>query len=148
MGVVVSFDYTVWSAAYPELAVYVSSAQAQEYFNIATSVHRNDGGGPVNDATQQLNLLNLLTAHIAFLFAPPAAGQAPNNNLVGRINSASQGSVSVQAAYSNNVSDQMAWFIQTKYGAMYWAATAPYRTMRYVPSYCRRGVVGGRGFGI
>ena len=146
MGVVVQFDYGAWSALYPELAAGVSQPQAQQYFNLATAIHRNDGGGPVNDPVQQLSLLNMVTAHIAALFAPPTAGQQPNN-LVGRINSASQGSVSVQAAYSNNVSEQQAWFIQTKYGAMYWAAAAPFRTMRYVPSVCRRGVVGPYGFG-
>ena len=68
----------------------------------------------------------LPTAHIAQLFAPMANGQ-PASTLVGRINSATQGSVSVQAAYSNNVTEQMAWFVQTQYGAMYWVATAPYR---------------------
>jgi hypothetical protein len=146
MGVIVQFNYTQWAALYPTLAATVNSTQAQSYFSIATSIHRNDGGGPVNDATQQLNLLNMLTAHIAALFAPPAPGQTPST-LVGRINSATQGSVSVQAAYSNNVTEQMAWFVQTQYGAMYWVATAPYRTMRYVPNK-NRGVVGFPGRGI
>ena len=118
MGVVVQFNYAQWAATYPEFNATVNQTQAQNYFQIATSIHRNDGGGPVNDPTQQLNLLNMLTAHVAALFAPPVAGAQPST-LVGRINSASEGSVSVQAAYSNNVSQQMAWFVQTKYGAMY-----------------------------
>lgn len=146
MGVVVQFDYAAWIALYPEFGSTVSQPQAQQYFTIATTIHRNDGGGPVNDPTQQLALLNMMTAHIAALMAPPAPGQQASS-LVGRINSASEGSVSVQAAYSNNVSEQMAWFIQTKYGALYWTATAPYRTMRYVPNR-NRGVVGPPGFGV
>lgn len=145
MGVIVQFSYPQWAALYPTLAASVNQAQATSYFGIATSIHRNDGGGPVNDATQQLNLLNMLTAHIAQLFAPQN-GQ-PASTLVGRISSATQGSVSVQAAYSNNVSEQMAWFVQTEYGAMYWTATSPYRTMRYIPNK-NRGVVGPRGFGV
>lgn len=146
MGVIVQFNYAQWAALYTAFAATVNQNQAQGYFNIATSIHRNDGGGPVNDATQQLNLLNMLTAHIAALFAPPAPGQTPST-LVGRINSATQGSVSVQAAYANNITEQMAWFVQTQYGAMYWTATAPFRTMRYIPNK-NRGVVGPRGFGV
>jgi hypothetical protein len=148
MGVVVSFDYNAWLALFPKFANVVSAPQAQQYFTLATTIHRNDGGGPVKDPVQQLSLLNMLTAHIAKLFAPPTPGGQPND-LVGRINSASEGSVSVQAAYSNNVSEQQAWFIQTKCGAMYWTATAPYRTARYIPNR-RRGVVnfGPPGFGV
>jgi hypothetical protein len=146
MGVIVQFNYAAWLAIYPEFTSTVNSAQAQEYFNIATTIHRNDGGGPVTSATQQLSLLNMVTAHIASMFAPSAAGGS-SSGIVGRINSATEGSVSVQAAYSNNVSEQMAWFIQTKYGAMYWVATAPFRTMRYMPNR-NRGVVGPPGFGI
>jgi hypothetical protein len=146
MGVIVSFDYVLWAATFPEFSATVSQPRAMSYFGIATTVHRNDGGGPVNNAEQQLNLLNLATAHIAKLFAPPAPGQAPSG-LVGRINSATEGSVSVQAAYSNNVSEQMAFWIQTQYGALYWTATAPYRTMRYLPNK-NRGVVGPPGFGV
>lgn len=146
MGVIVAFSYPAWLAIYPEFAPTVSAPQAQEYFNLATSIHRNDGGGPVNTAAQQLSLLNMLTAHISAMFAAPAAGQQASG-IVGRINSASQGSVSVQAAYSNNVSEQMAFFVQTKYGAMYWIASAPFRTARYVPNR-NPGVVGPRSFGV
>lgn len=149
MGVIVQFNYAAWIAnpLYAPFAATVDQDQAQAYFDIATTLHRNDGGGPVNDATQQLNLLNMVTGHLAALFAPPAPAQSATG-LVGRINSATQGSVSVQAAYSNNVSEQMAFFIQTKWGAMYWVATAPFRTMRYMPSRRGRGVVGPPGFGV
>lgn len=146
MGVIVTFDYAQWIAIYPEFTAAVSAPQAQEYFNLATSIHRNDGGGPVTAPAQQLSLLNMVTAHIASMFAPPAAGQ-PSSGIVGRINSATQGSVSVQAAYSNSVSEQMAWFVQTRYGAMYWTASAPFRTARYVPNK-NPGVVGPRSFGV
>ena len=87
----------------------------------------------------------MLTAHIAKLFAPPTTGGS--GGLVGRINSATEGSVSVQAAYSNKVSEQMAWFIQTQYGAMYWSATAPFRRARYVGNLRGRGTVGPPGYG-
>lgn len=144
MGVIVQFNYAQWLSAFPAFAS-IGQMTAQSYFDLATSVHRNDGGGPVTSAAQQLTLLNLLTAHIAQLFSPQGSGQG--GGLVGRINSATQGSVSVQAAYSNNVTEQMAWFIQTQYGALYWTASAPFRTMRYIPNK-NRGVVGPPGFGV
>jgi len=146
MGVIVAFNYAQWVGTFPEFAATMNQLQAQSYFGIATTIHRNDGGGPVNNSDQQLNLLNLVTAHIAKLFAPPAPGQSPSG-IVGRIASATEGSVAVQAAYSNNVSEQMAFFIQTQYGALYWTATSPFRTARYVPNK-NRGVVGPPGFGI
>lgn len=149
MGVVVQFNYATWIAAYPEFATLVNATQGQSYFDIATTIHRNDGGGPVNNAGQQLALLNMLTAHIAAMFGPASAGAtASPTGIVGRISGATEGSVSVQSsAYSSNVSEQMAWFIQTKYGAMYWTATAPFRTARYLPNK-NRGVVGPPGFGV
>jgi hypothetical protein len=148
MGVIVTFNYTQWIAnpLYAGFASTVDSNQAQSYFDIATTIHRNDGGGPVNSVAQQLNLLNMLVGHLAALFAPPAAGQQPST-IVGRISSASQGSVSVQAAYSNNVTEQMAFFVQTKFGALYWVSTAPFRTMRYIPNK-NRGVVGPPWLGV
>lgn len=145
MGVIVQFNYAKWAATFPQLAG-ITQPQAQEYFEMATTIHRNDGGGPVTDANQQLRLLNLVTAHIAVLFNPQTTGQN-SSGLVGRIASATEGSVSVQAAYSNNVSEQQAWFIQTQYGAMYWTATGPFRTARYIPNR-NRGVVGPPGFGV
>lgn len=150
MGVVVSFSYDQWIATYPEFSTLVNAAQAQAYFDLATTIHRNDGGGPVNSPDIQLSLLNMLTAHIAAMIGKKSAGTpASPSGIVGRISGATQGSVSVQAAaYSSNVSEQMAWFIQTQYGAMYWTATAPYRTARYVPNCRGRGVVGPRGFGV
>lgn len=130
MGVVVQFNYAAWSARYPEFSS-VSQPTADGYFAEASVYHRNDGGGPVNDANVQLTLLNMLTAHIAARYAT-ISGQ-PATSLVGRINNASEGSVSVQAEYATTVPGTMAWFLQTKYGADYWNATTAYRTARYSP---------------
>src|SRR5208282_6034259 len=95
---------------------------------------RNDGGGPVCDANQQTLLLNLLTAHIAQLFAPAKNGQSPST-LVGRINTASEGSVSVGAEFP--ATPAASWYITTQYGAAYWQLMLPFRTARYLPGYVR-----------
>lgn len=128
-GVTVVFNPTTWLAEFPELANRVSPQLAQSYFNRATFIHANDGTGVTSDPAKQLNLLNLLTAHIAHLNAPHTDGE-PASPLVGRISSATQGSVTVQADNQYPVGTAQ-WFQQTKYGAEYWAATAINRTFRY-----------------
>jgi len=127
MGVVVQFDYNAWIARYPEFST-VPSNTATMYFNEATLYVRNDGGGPVADSNTQLTLLNMVTAHIACMNFG-VGGQAPSP-LVGRVSTASEGSVSigVTADYQPGTPQ---WFVSTKYGAAYWAASAQYRTMRY-----------------
>lgn len=135
MGTVVTFNYPLWVSRYPEFG-YIPQAQAQLYFNEASIYHRNDGFGPVEDATSQLTFLNMLTAHIAFLNAQAQNGQ-PASTIVGRIASAGEGSVNVSADMGTT-SEQEAWFNQTKYGAAYWAATRPYRTMRWIRRRNRR----------
>jgi hypothetical protein len=124
-GVVV-FDYTSWSARYPDLAATVSAELAQVYFDQDAILYLdNTANSQVTDLKQRAALLNMLVAHIATLNGP---GSSP---LVGRISSATEGSVTVQAEMAPPGSS--AWFMQTKPGAAYWQATAPLRTMRYVP---------------
>ena len=130
MGVIVAFDYAGWIARYPEFADSVDEPTADRYFAEATIYHRNDGGGPVTDETAQLTYLNMMTAHIAARYA--AQNGIPASPLVGRINSATEGSVSVGIEGFTGVPGSQQWFMQTKYGSDYWFATTPYRTMRYI----------------
>lgn len=135
MGAVATFDYTGWLARYPEFS-NVNSATASAYFTEATLYHRNDGGGLVVDSAQQLLLLNMLTAHIAYLNSGTATNPAPGGGLVGRIANATEGSVSV-ALEMQALPGTAAWFAQTKYGMSYWQAMAPYRMARYIPGPTR-----------
>ncbi|MBS0990103.1 DUF4054 domain-containing protein, partial [Acetobacter okinawensis] len=59
----------------------------------------------------------------------PGFGQG---GLVGRVASASRGSVSVTTDYAHP-SERVAWFAQTPYGAAFWAATRGLRQARYIP---------------
>lgn len=148
----VTFDYTLWVSQFPEFAS-LSPAQGQFYFDLATVIQRNDGCGPVSKPSVQLNLLNLLTSHMATLYSQSLGDQQPGspkpaNSPVGRINSATEGSVTVQTDYGTVVSQQQAYLIQTKYGATWWALTAQYRTMRYIPGQLQSGAQGfGAGYG-
>lgn len=131
MGVVVQFDYQAWLALFPEFS-YISLAQATAYFNVATTLNRNDGGGPVSLAATQSTLLNYVVAHLCFLYSPPG-GDGPKP--VGRISSATEGSVSVSLDLPGKASESRDFWVQSTYGQLYWAMTAPYRTFRVVP-YC------------
>lgn len=148
MGVTVTFDYAKWVARYPEF-VNVADATAQLYFTEATIYHTNRGvGSGPSDPAVQLMLLNMLTAHIAARYALPSGQAQPADGIVGRITSASEGSVSVQAEYAKDVTINQAWYMTTKYGTDYWNATRPYRTMRYRPGAAAFGQRGApRGFG-
>lgn len=132
----VVFDYSAWVARYPEFAATVAAPLAAAYFAEAGLYCNNTDGAIIGDLKIRGLILNMLVAHIAAMNAPAPNG-APASSLVGRISSATQGSVTVQAQFDAPAGSAQ-WWIQTKYGAAAWAATAPYRTMRYVPGYGRQ----------
>lgn len=131
----VTFNYELFRQQFPVFN-YVNSATAQTYFNaVAVSYVRNDGGGPVCNSDQKLWLMNLMVAHMMQLFGFEADGNAPST-IVGRINSASEGSVNVGTEYQP-MTQAAAWYLQTPYGAAYWEAIKPFRSMRYRPGPVR-----------
>lgn len=133
----VVFNYAVWVARYPEFAA-VSQPLAQAYFDEATLYFANQGWTAA--LPQAPTLLNMLTAHIAWLYAPRDASGNPSSTgqaaspLVGRISSASEGSVSVSTELTSSGSPSEAFFTQTKYGFSFWQATAQFRTAHYIPA--------------
>lgn len=135
MGVQVTFNYPQFIARYPEFN-WVQQAKLDMYFDQAGLYHRNDGTGPVKKETSQQLLMQMVVAHLTQLSEPqpniPQTGQDVGNpQLVGAINSASEGSVSVSVT-NDFPPGTPQWWQQTKYGAQYWAATAGYRTGRYI----------------
>jgi hypothetical protein len=145
------FDYARWTAQFPELsgissaAILSTDASGNPYgfWSDATMFIKNDGTGPIDDPVMQANLLYLTTAHLAFMRSqrtngvPTTGGTEPAPPLVGRINSAAEGSVNV----ATEMPDQLpaaAWWNQTPYGAEVWAMMKPFRTMRYAPNLRRR----------
>src|SRR6185312_1217764 len=136
---VVQFSSSEFVALWPEFTGIALGAQ-QNAFAIATLLLNNSCGSLVQDANLRMTLLYLLTAHICFLNPGTNDGAGkitPAPGIVGRIDSASEGSVSVSATYASTVGQSMAFFIQTKYGAQFWHMTAQYRTARYIgpPSF-------------
>ena len=135
---IVVFNYATWSARFPELASAVDETLATIYFQEAQIFVDNTDCSPILAAADggfRDTLLNLVTAHIAALNAN--IGGNPSSPLVGRINNATQGSVSVGTDYMVAKSDTQAYFNQTEYGAEYWAMAARYRRFRYVSNPAR-----------
>jgi hypothetical protein len=114
--------------------------QLQGAFSIATTFLRNDGTSPIRTIALQTQLLYMLTAHVAvLLYGADGTGAGP----VGRVSSASEGSVSVSTDFPTNPNS--AWYMQTQYGAMYWQATMAMRTANYRPGPTRFGTGIGAG---
>jgi len=129
MGFQIAFQYAPWSRLFPEFGAITEAQVTGVVLPLAEQYCRNDGGGPVTTAATQTNLLNLMVAHICQLLY--GSTTQPTSPLVGRINSATEGSVSVGTDFPTT--PEAAWYNQTRYGSMFWVATAPMRTMRYIP---------------
>lgn len=129
---VIVFVPADFKAAYPEFAS-VSDARCNVLFMIAEqSLLDNTDGSPVMAAEYRTQLFYMLVAHMLLIFGTSDTPQA-NNTPPGRLSSATEGTVSTQFEYILPAGSAMsAWFNQTKYGAMYWMATAQFRSARYI----------------
>ncbi|GBQ07293.1 DUF4054 domain-containing protein [Saccharibacter floricola] len=130
---VVEFSYTDWAAAFPDLAQSVKEPQARMLFRQACLFLNNTAFSMVKDVEERQDLLWLLMAHIAQLgLNASGSGRSGTQGGVGRIASASRGSVSVSFDGAG-LPSKAGWFTQTQYGLTYWQATAQYRQMRMIP---------------
>lgn len=146
---VVTFVYADWVAMFGEFS-NCTQAQGQAWFNIAGLYFENDNCNPAFFSGNMTALMYMLTAFVGWMLAPrdaagnPAASGQPGSPLVGRIASATEGSVTVSVDWKGGGSPSEDFFTQNKYGAMFWQATAQFRNARYAarPTY----VPGGRGY--
>lgn len=129
-GVVV-FVPSDFRTAFPAFTA-VSDIALQMSFTLATTLMNNSCGSRVQDANLRETLLNLLTAHITQL-KDGANGDGPAG-IVGRIDKATEGSVSVSATMDTAGVYGKDYYDQTQWGALYWAATSKYRRMVYIPA--------------
>lgn len=127
---VVTFDATEFKGLYPAFET-VADGLLQADFDVATLFLNNSCCSMVKDANVRQRMLYLATAHVAALLQ--GENGKPPSGIVGRIDKAAEGSVSVSAAYATMMSMSEAYFSQTQYGALFWQITAPYRSMLYVP---------------
>lgn len=146
---IVTFDEAAFLARFPAFAAWASAnpGQLQVRFNEVTAIYiNNTNTAYVQDVTERSYLINFAIAHVLTIEGAltPAEDAAGIASKVGRIGSATEGTVTAQLDMGA-VPGTAAWWLQTQYGATYWNATAKYRTFRYgrAPSPCApRGVSG------
>lgn len=130
----VTFNYNDFIAAYPQFNL-VSSNALQNCFIQAELICNNSDASVVQDVAVRKTLLWLLVAHIATLMGQTNVnvqnGTVGQSAVVGRTNSASEGSVSISTEMRMN--NNAAYFMQTQYGATYWQMILPYRSFRFRP---------------
>lgn len=145
------FDYTKWAAMFPYLAAGgVTEPIAQGFFDVAGLLLANDDCSPITDTDKRLVFLNYIVAHLARLAGYPiaAGGTAQPDGMVGRVSSATEGTVSVSTDYGA-VRENQAWWLQTQEGATFWQLTRFLRTARYIAAPprnfgpARRSLIGG-----
>lgn len=129
-GVVV-FVPADFKAAYTAFNT-VADAALQLSFQLATLQLNNSCGSRIKDAARRELFLNLLTAHITAL-KDGSNGQPPPG-IVGRVDKATEGSVSVSAVMDTSKVYGKDWYVQTVWGGLYWNATASFRQMVYIPA--------------
>jgi hypothetical protein len=124
MDGVVVFDLAEFRALYP--AITATDAQLEDYFAMAETFLDNTECSVVKDLSARKRMLYLLVAHIATLTGMAEKG----NPVVGRISSATEGTVSVSLDYGTMGNNER-WYLQTPWGAMYWQLTKRYRSAVY-----------------
>ena len=126
----VVFDPAAFKARYPEFAA-VADPTLGACFDEAGLYLSNMDNSPVKNLTRRATLLNMLTAHVAYLGGLLSADGMPRP--VGRVSQASEGSVSAAFEGVPPTPGSGAWFQQSQYGAAFWQATSSLRGMRYIP---------------
>ena len=127
---IVTFDPAAFKARYPEFAA-VADPTLAACFDEAGFYLSNTDNSPVQNLTRRATLLNMLTAHVAYIGGLLSADGMPRP--VGRVSQASEGSVSAAFEGVPPTPGSGAWFQQSQYGAAFWQATSSLRGMRYVP---------------
>lgn len=126
----VVFDPAAFKARYPEFAA-VANPTLAACFDEAGIYLSNTDNSPVQNLTRRTTLLNMLTAHVAYIGGLLSADGMPRP--VGRVSQASEGSVSAAFEGVPPTPGSGAWFQQSQYGAAFWQATSSLRGMRYIP---------------
>lgn len=124
MSGVVEFDTSEFCDLYP--SIQGTDPQLEMFFDMAQTLLNNTPCSIVGNLKERKRLLYMLVAHIAMLNANAESGNA----VVGRVASASEGTVSVSLDYGTMGNNER-WYLQTPWGAMYWQMTKKYRSAMY-----------------
>ncbi len=143
MSGIVTFNEAQFVLRYPQFAAFAAAnpgALLQRFTEVTLIYINNTLNAIVKDPVERSIYINYAIAHILTLDGVVApGGQGSTGDQVGRVSSATEGSVSASLDMGA-ASGTQAWWQQTQYGASYWSATAKYRTVRYAraPAQFRR----------
>lgn len=127
----IPFDWAIWAGRYPELVTAgVSEAQASDSWTIAGLYLQNCAGSLVWQLGVRGTVLGMITAHLLALTVRAAKAGDATGGAVGRLASATEGSVT--ATWEAALPESATWWAQTQYGFNAWQALAPFRTALYV----------------
>ena len=140
---VVALDIEKFKKQYPVFNNLTPDDVYKRLFALACLKVNNTDNSVITDIEERETLLYLLMAHFAELDPGivDANGSHGSGGLVGRVSSASEGSVSISSEYAA-MTQNSAWYLQTQYGAMYWELISKYRKFRYIApkrGCCRHG---------
>lgn len=127
---VVTLDIASFRAMYPEFS-NVSDAILPFLFDQSTDYLNNTDYSLVDDVVKRERLLYMLMAHLAYVRYGDNRKRG-GSGMVGRIASATQGSVSVSSDLGP-IEFRYAWYTQSPYGMDFWQATKVYRMANYYP---------------
>jgi hypothetical protein len=130
--VIAVFNPATFVGRYPEFGAAYSANPAlfASMFSEAGLYLNNTDCSVVQDVNIRGALLNMVTAHIAFLGGILTADGQPRP--VGRVSAANEGAVGATFDFTPATPGSGAWFAQSAYGAAFWQATTCYRGLRYV----------------
>lgn len=127
---VVTLDIASFRAMYPEFS-NVTDAILPFLFDQSTDYLNNTDYSLVDDVVKRERLLYMLMAHLAYVRYGDNRKRG-GSGMVGRIASATQGSVSVSSDLGP-IEFRYAWYTQSPYGMDFWQATKVYRMANYYP---------------
>jgi len=127
----VIFDPADFREQYPEFSS-LSDGVLNRLFSTAILLVDNGEYSVISDLVERKALLYLVVAHLAFLSYGPKGAGAVSGGVQGRINSVTQGSVSVGSELLN-LGAGAEWWQLSSYGALFWMTTMKYRVGSYTP---------------
>lgn len=124
-------QYVAFIGAFPEFSA-VPFPRTQALFSLAEcTLLDNTPGSPVVDICYRTHLFYLLMGHLLLLLG--SSPTTPDNTPPGRLSTATEGTITAGFEYLIPAGSMSApWYLQTKYGALYWTATVRFRSLRYV----------------
>lgn len=128
MSNVFIFDPAAFKAAFPQFSKFTDEQLTQFFEEVENTVLDNTESSCIG-LKDRKKFFYLLVAHQAALQDRINEG---NTGLVGRISSATEGSVSISTDYLSSPTALAQWLNQTPYGAKFYAWTSKYRSALWV----------------